>query len=38
LEHLKNIEKKYCEKVAECFVYEEKLQNIGLNLEGWKKI
>ena len=38
LEHLQNIEKQYREKVEECLVYEEKLRNISLNLDGWKKI
>jgi hypothetical protein len=38
LEQLKNIEAKYNEKVEECLTYEEKLRNIQLNLDGWKKI
>jgi hypothetical protein len=38
LEHLQNIEKQYREKVEECMVQEEKLRNISLNLDGWKKI
>ena len=38
LVHLQNIEKQYREKVEECLVYEEKLRNISLNLDGWKKI
>jgi len=38
LDHLKNIETKYTEKAEESLVSEEKLRNIQMNLEGWKRI